>query len=237
MKVNAASRDDTLENELAILKRVSTTSPQHPGWTFVRQLEDSVALQGTTPGKQHVCMVHEALREPLWLYRKRFIGGVIPPHILKVLLQMVLQGLDFLHTECQIIHTGTRQSRSSLIHPAGRVIGVLTIILLADIKPDNIMVKLEDASILERDALDEHQNPSPQKVLEDGRAIHLSRNDYGRLTAPTGMIRITDLGLAVSSKGALHYGCIQAEPYRAPEVVLDAGYSYSADIWSFGVMV
>lgn len=32
-------------------------------------------------------------------------------------------------------------------------------------------------------------------------------------------------------------GFIQAEVYRAPEVILDACYSYSADIWSLGVMV
>lgn len=32
-------------------------------------------------------------------------------------------------------------------------------------------------------------------------------------------------------------GCIQAEIYRAPEVILDAGYSYRADIWSVVVIV
>ncbi|KAJ5502977.1 hypothetical protein N7463_005851 [Penicillium fimorum] len=30
---------------------------------------------------------------------------------------------------------------------------------------------------------------------------------------------------------------IQTEIYRAPEVILDAGYPYSADIWSLGVML
>ena len=52
--------------------------------------------------------------------------------------------------------------------------------LYADLKPDNIMVRLEDPSILERDARDEYDHPLPQKVVDD-RTIYLSRNNYGRL--------------------------------------------------------
>ncbi|OAQ65341.1 CMGC/DYRK protein kinase [Pochonia chlamydosporia 170] len=50
------------------------------------------------------------------------------------------------------------------------------------------------------------------------------------------MVQISDFGLSVSGK-TQQTGCIQAEPYRAPEVILDAGYSYSADIWSLGVLI
>ena len=98
------------------------------------------------------------------------------------------------------------------------------------------MVKLEDPSILDRDAEDEFKNPLPQKHCKDGRVIYLARNDYGQFRRPIGVIRITDFDLAVSGDIAPK-GCIQAEIYRAPEVILDAGYSYSADIWSLGVMV
>lgn len=53
------------------------------------------------------------------------------------------------------------------------------------------------------------------------------------------MIEITDFDLAVrgDSPDSARDGCIQAEVYRAPEVILDKRYSYSADIWSLGVMV
>lgn len=104
-----------------------------------------------------------------------------------------------------------------------------------DLKPDNILVKVEDPTILEKDVLDEYCNPIPQKMAEN-RIIYLSRNNYGPLLRPTGLVQIADFGLSVSGKME-GTGCIQAEAYRAPEVILDAGYTYSADIWSLGVMV
>lgn len=97
------------------------------------------------------------------------------------------------------------------------------------------MVKVEDPSILERDARDEYDHPLPQKHA-DGRIIYLSRNNYGQPTVPTGVVQITDFDLAVLGN-VPHTSCIQAEAYRAPEVILDAGYTCSADIWSLGVMV
>lgn len=98
------------------------------------------------------------------------------------------------------------------------------------------MIKVEDPSILEESARDEYEHPLPQKSCSDGRTIYLSRNDFGISEKTTGIIQITDFDLSVRGDRP-NRGCIQAEIYRAPEVILDAGYSYSADIWSLGVMV
>ncbi|XHG05886.1 hypothetical protein AWENTII_009100 [Aspergillus wentii] len=98
------------------------------------------------------------------------------------------------------------------------------------------MVKIEDPSILKDAARDEFQDPLPQKVYDDGRTIYLSRNNFGPPRGITGIVRITDFDRAVRGDQP-NSGCIQAEVYRAPEVILDAGYSYSADIWSLGVML
>ncbi|RMJ14693.1 hypothetical protein CDV36_005596 [Fusarium kuroshium] len=212
IKVNASnhpSRRVPPENEVDIMEHISRVNPQHKGWHFVRKLSDSFSVSGASGS--HACLVLEALREPLWLYRRRYTGNVIPPEILKILVQMILHALDYLHTECQIIHT--------------------------DLKPDNIMVKIEDASIPDRDAKDEYENPLPQKHL-DGRTIYLSRNNYGPLAKPTGIIQVVDFDLSVrTTPGQIHTGAIQGEIYRAPEVILNAGYTYSADIWSLGVML
>ena len=212
------------EGELGILRHISKANPRHKGWYFVRKLLNSFTLDGVS-GK-HQCLVFEPLREPLWLYRERFIGNVIPPEILKIMLQMVLHGLDYLHSECHVIHTGT-------YFPLPRMV---LLIRRTDLKPDNIMVKIEDPSILDIDARSELQNPLPQKHYEDGRTIYLSRNNYGQPHTTAGIIRITDFDLAVRGD-VPHKGCIQAEVYRAPEVIINAGYTYSADIWSLGTMV
>lgn len=86
------------------MNHISGVNPKHKGWHFVRKLSDSFTINGAS--ENHVCLVLEALREPLWLYRRRYIGNVIPPDILKILVQMILHALDYLHTECHIIHTG-----------------------------------------------------------------------------------------------------------------------------------
>lgn len=116
-----------------------------------------------------------------------------------------------------------------------RTIGRDLLIHITDLKPDNIMVRLEDKTILDRDARDEYENPLPQKRYDD-RAIYLSRNNYGQPTSATGIVSITDFGHSVHGDIS-NNGCIQAEVYRAPEVILEAGWTYSADIWSLGVMV
>jgi serine/threonine protein kinase len=100
------------------------------------------------------------------------------------------------------------------------------------------MVKAENVSIFQRDAQDKFDNPLPQKRIDDIRTIYLCRNNYGRPVAADGVIQIVDFDLSVRSKpGQIHTGAIQGEIYRAPEVILDSGYSFSADIWSLGVLV
>ncbi len=94
----------TAEGELFITQLVSKANPRHEGSHFVRTLLDHFKLQGSCDN--HVCLVFEPLREPLWLLNERFEENVIPSEILKAMVEILLHGLDYLHTECHVIHTG-----------------------------------------------------------------------------------------------------------------------------------
>lgn len=53
-----------------------------------------------------------------------------------------------------------------------------------------------------------------------------------------GHIKITDFGLAKHLfSGALSYTFCGTPEYMAPEIILGQGYSYSADWWTFGVIL
>lgn len=106
----------------------------------------------------------------------------------------------------------------------------------ADIKMDNLMVGFEDDSVIQDFAQAQAQNPMPMKI-QNGRTVYLSHNDFGPLRSSSIMPKIGDFGLAQYGKNELQRHPIQQNYYRAPEVILGAGWTYSADIWNLGVLV
>jgi serine/threonine-protein kinase SRPK3 len=91
-------------HELRISQLIATANPSHQGQQFVRKIIDSFEAKG--PYGTHVCLVYEPMREPIWMLRRRFRDGRYSSNLLKYTLQYLLSGLDYLHSECHIIHTG-----------------------------------------------------------------------------------------------------------------------------------
>ena len=140
-------------------------------------------------------------------------GHLFSSNNLRKLLPALLQGLDYLHAECHVVHT--------------------------DLKPDNIMMGLGDPTILDRVVQAESSHPSPRKMPDShGRIIYQSCRDFG--DAPTDAViesaKITDIGLA-DWGDERHNHSIQSNAFTAPEVILAAGWSYPADIWNLGAML
>lgn len=144
---------------------------------------------------------------------EKWPGHLFNCNRLRKLVPPLLQGLDYLHAECRVVHT--------------------------DLKADNIMMGLGDPSVLDRFVQHQAERPAPRKMPDHhGRIIYQSSSEFGE--APTDSViesaKITDIGLAEWGDEQ-HNGPIQANAFTAPEVILTAGWSYPADIWNFGVML
>ncbi|XP_019942392.1 SRSF protein kinase 1b isoform X2 [Paralichthys olivaceus] len=121
MKVvkSAEHYTETALDEIKLLKSVRNTDPGDPSREKVVQLLDDFKISGMNG--THVCMVFEVLGYHLlkWIIKSNYQGLPLP--CVKSIIQQVLQGLDYLHTKCKIIHT--------------------------DIKPENILLTVNEPYI------------------------------------------------------------------------------------------
>ncbi|CCF42754.1 serine/threonine-protein kinase SRPK3, partial [Colletotrichum higginsianum] len=203
--VNSKALGSQLDHELTMYKRISTSSVKHPGRGAVRELLDSFDVAG--PDGCHRCLVHPPLWESVLTFLHRNPVRMLPAPVLAFVLRRLFLALDFLHTECQIIHS--------------------------DIKADNIMFGIEDDSVFSAFEEQELLNPSPRKLV-DGRAVYLSREL--QMPKEWGASVLCDFGSAVVGDTD-HTEDVQPDIYRAPEVILEAPWSYQIDIWNTGCMI
>ncbi|XP_026774766.3 SRSF protein kinase 2 isoform X1 [Pangasianodon hypophthalmus] len=121
MKVvkSAQHYTETALDEIKLLRCVRESDPTDPYKDMVVQLIDDFKISGING--IHVCMVFEVLGHHLlkWIIKSNYQGLPLP--CVKSIIRQVLQGLDYLHTKCKIIHT--------------------------DIKPENILMCVDDAFV------------------------------------------------------------------------------------------
>lgn len=210
ININTLS-EDWLKGRRKIAERLAKGDPHHPGYHHIRFMIDAFKIKG--PQGQHFCVVYDVLREPIGVCMDKFRGHLFNSSKLRKLIPPLLQGLDYMHSVCHIVHT--------------------------DLKPDNVMLGLGDPAVLDHFVEKERANPTPRKKPDShGRIIYKSRNDFG--DAPTDQVietvKIIDIGLAEFGD-VPHNTAIQSNAFTAPEVILAAGWSYPADIWNLGVML
>ena len=98
--------------EVETSRCIATTDPKSEGLQYLRTVLDSFEVNG--PDATHVGLVYAPMRESISRFQRRLLNSQMPSYFLKPLIAMVLSGLDYLHTKCHIIHTGTRQGRNEL---------------------------------------------------------------------------------------------------------------------------
>ena len=122
---------ETAIDEIKLLKSVRHSDPSDPGRDRTVQLLDDFVISGLHG--VHVCMVFEVLGHNLlkFIIESNYEG--IPLLNVKLIIKQVLEGMDYLHTKCGIIHT--------------------------DMKPENVLVFADPAQIhqLAGEALQAHR--------------------------------------------------------------------------------
>ena len=88
-------------------KVIANADPSHEGLRYLRTAIDSFTIPGECG--QHLCLTYVPMRETLATFQRRLVDGRIPLALLKPLLKFILLGLEYLHTKCHIVHTGTFQ--------------------------------------------------------------------------------------------------------------------------------
>ena len=94
---------ETARDEIKLLTHVSSFSPSHPGRQHVVSFFDSFSHHG--PESSHVCIVFEPLGENLLALIERHKKKGVPKALVKVITKQVLLGLQYLHDECDLVHT------------------------------------------------------------------------------------------------------------------------------------
>jgi serine/threonine-protein kinase SRPK3 len=98
--------EDEIDNETAIYKHLSTAgNPDHPGKLYIRTIQDFFFVTSRA-GNPHQCLVHEVLSNDILSLRYAHPDRKLPEAMLRQFLIHLLLALDFLHSECHIIHTG-----------------------------------------------------------------------------------------------------------------------------------
>lgn len=95
------------------------------------------------------------------------------------------------------------------------------------------MLGIDDDSVFTAFEEQELLDPSPRKTTE-GRTVYLSREL--QIPKAWGAPVLCDFGSAVLGD-VEHQEDVQPAIYRAPEVILEAPWSYEIDIWNAGCMV
>lgn len=156
---------ETALDEIKILKAVRDSDPSDPKRNKTVQLLNDFKITGVNG--THVCMVFEVLGHHLLklILKSNYRG--IPRENVKIIIRQVLEGLDYLHTKCKIIHT--------------------------DIKPENVLVCVDENYIrkLAAEATELHSlglrlptsliSTAPKEFQEQVVTAKMSRNKKKKL--------------------------------------------------------
>ncbi|GMH06611.1 hypothetical protein Nepgr_008451 [Nepenthes gracilis] len=219
-------------HEIEVLSAIADRDPSNSK-CIIRLIDH---FKHTGPNGQHLCMVLEFLGDSLLgLIRSNHHKGLDLSKVREI-CRCVLLGLDYLHQELNIIHADLKPENILLISPIDASKDPLRSGLIPILERPEGNLKGGVTSNLIEKKLKRRAKRAVAKIsvrrASMGRPLGETPKPKRSLDGLDLRCKIVDFGNACwSNKQFL--GEIQTRQYRAPEVVLQTGYSTSADMWSF----
>lgn len=216
-------------HEIEVLSAVANGDPSDS--QCVVRLIDHFKHVG--PNGQHLCMVLEFLGDSLLRLIKynRYKG--LELNKAREICRCILLGLDYLHRELGLIHTDLKPENillATTIDPAKDPIRSSAPPILE--RPEGNPYAGVTMSIIEK-KLKRRARRAAAKISERRSSMGGATPKPGRSMEGIDMqCKIVDFGNACWADKPFAEE-IQTRQYRAPEVILQSGYSFSVDMWSF----
>ncbi|PGG99297.1 CMGC/SRPK protein kinase [Helicocarpus griseus UAMH5409] len=207
--IKALRADRYGKSERDILSKISdiSASSNHEGRHFILQILRRFNHVGPNGG--HTFFVFDVLGHHLYFQCSKYEDGRLPVQVVKTIARQLLLGLDFLHRECNIVHT--------------------------DIHPKNVLLELKDPNT----AISKHLSEvSPRTDTKSGETFPLREVIETPLIAEmeAPCLKIIDFG-AAKWRGKNQTYQIQPVSLRAPEVIIGAPWDTGVDIWTLGCLI
>ena len=93
--------------ELEILQHINEVAQRSIHTRQHHILRLSNQFEHISRGEKHVCMVFEVFEHHLGFQIAQYKHGRLPAWFMKETIGQMLSALDFLHSECNVIHTGS----------------------------------------------------------------------------------------------------------------------------------
>lgn len=118
---------ETARDEIKLLRQVMAANPSHIGRNHIVSFLDSfthsplhqpssygsISQSSATNPDVHICIVFEPLGENLLALIERHKATGVPVPLVKIIAKQVLLGLQYLHDECELVHTDIKPENIS----------------------------------------------------------------------------------------------------------------------------